>query len=277
MGLSGLADASYRMNAVDFAPGDVMTVFGGTGDGVFAYTEVPPVLPTNVVPPSITGTAQEGQTVFCDAGVWDDATAIGRQWFLDGAPAVGTDSHLIEAAEVGKSLTCQVTAISGAGSVSLTTAPVVPVAAPAPPPPPPSGSDGGTADTTGGPSGGAATTSDPGTGSPADPPAVAPAPSPATTPPVAPAMPAPRLLSRPRVSGRPRLGRTLTCTRGRWQGTGLRLTYAWTRNGKAIRRAIAARYRVTKADKRRRLACVVTAANAGGTARVTTPAVGPVR
>ena len=76
--------------------------------------------------------------------------------------------------------------------------------------------------------------------------------------------------------GRPVVGRTLTCSPGRWSGAPA-LSFAWTRDAAGIRGATAARYRVAARDVRHRIGCLVTATNAGGRAQASARAVGPAR
>jgi hypothetical protein len=80
---------------------------------------------------------------------------------------------------------------------------------------------------------------------------------------------------RPSVQGRPRVGGSLLCRRGTWQGTvPIRYAYAWLRNGRAVRGAGGARYVVRRADRGRRIACRVSATNAARSLSVTSA---PVR
>jgi len=257
LSLSGLDSSSYAFNAVAFADADANTMFAATADGAYVFTAVAPVLPTNVTPPSITGTPQVGELVVCDAGSWNDADSLAREWLLDGQPTSGTDSRSIAAGDVGHSLVCRVSATSGAGTVQATTAAVTPVAAPA-----------------SGPSGdappGAGGSGAPPAAGPASPPSGSSRPGPApATPPAAPAVAAPRRVIAPRVAGKAVVGRTLSCGKGTWTGTALTFRYAWTRNGKRIAGATATRYRLTSKDARGRIACLVTASNAAGSASAT--------
>jgi hypothetical protein len=267
LSLSGLDSSSYAFKAVAFADGDANRIYAATGDGAYVFTTVPPVLPTNVTPPSITGTPQVGELVVCDTGTWDDVDSVAREWLLDGQPTSGTDSRSIAAGDVGHSLVCRVSATSGAGTVQATTAAVTPVAAPHPggdPDPPGNAPDSG-------PSGGAP----PGAGPAPLPPGTSrPGPAPAT--PLA-VIAAPRRVTAPRVAGKAVVGRTLSCGKGTWTGSALTFRYAWTRNGKRVAGATVARYRLKSKDTRRRIACLVTASNAAGSASATARPTAPVR
>lgn len=69
--------------------------------------------------------------------------------------------------------------------------------------------------------------------------------------------------ARPDVTGRPRVGRVLMASAGRWSPTSVRITFQWRRNGKVIRGADARRYRVARQDRGRRLSVTVTASRSG--------------
>jgi hypothetical protein len=81
----------------------------------------------------------------------------------------------------------------------------------------------------------------------------------------------PTLRTRPAISGRPRPGALLHCSPGRWSGDPTRLAYRWLRNGRYLARS-APNYPVRTVDRGARIACVVTATNAAGGARATSPA-----
>src|SRR5207249_11548969 len=69
-------------------------------------------------------------------------------------------------------------------------------------------------------------------------------------------------LVRPSIRGRPRVGATLTCLRGRWTGTPpIRYAYGWLRNAHALPAARRRTYRIRRRDAGSRLACRVVASN----------------
>jgi hypothetical protein len=77
---------------------------------------------------------------------------------------------------------------------------------------------------------------------------------------------------RPAIRGRPRVGRTLTCTRGDWAGTiPIGYAFTWLRNGRVRARGVT--YRVRSADSGTQLACRVAATNVARTAVATSPTV----
>jgi hypothetical protein len=75
---------------------------------------------------------------------------------------------------------------------------------------------------------------------------------------------------RPAIRGRARVGTTLGCDRGAWDGTvPIRYALRWLRDGRAIAGAGGPRYQVRRVDAGRLLACRVRATNAAGTATAT--------
>jgi hypothetical protein len=75
---------------------------------------------------------------------------------------------------------------------------------------------------------------------------------------------APALLSKPSLQpAEPVVGGSSRCLPGKWKGAHA-LAYQWLRGGKPIASATTARYRVTSADRGRKLACRVTATATGG-------------
>jgi hypothetical protein len=87
--------------------------------------------PVNTVAPQIQGTPTQGQTVTCAQGTWTNSpTGYAFAWQRNGSPIGGatSSSYVIQAADVGQSLTCVVTASNAAGSGQASSAAVVPVA-----------------------------------------------------------------------------------------------------------------------------------------------------
>ena len=72
----------------------------------------------------------------------------------------------------------------------------------------------------------------------------------------------PVLRSRPKLSGRTGVGRTLVCSRGTWAGNPSRYALTWLRGGKVV--GYGRSHLVRKADRGQTLRCVVTARNANG-------------
>lgn len=92
-----------------------------------------------------------------------------------------------------------------------------------------------------------------------------------------PVVPAPRakarpaLRVRPTLSGRARVGATLVCTRGTWNGNPSGYVFTWRRDGKVIRHG--SRHLVRTADRGHALRCAVTARNTAGASTVASGAV----
>lgn len=91
-----------------------------------------PAAPVNTVAPSITGTAQVGETLTAADGTWTGrpAPALTRVWEADGvaiAGATGTTYVPVEG-DVGKTITATVTATNIAGNASETSAATAAVA-----------------------------------------------------------------------------------------------------------------------------------------------------
>jgi hypothetical protein len=89
--------------------------------------------PVNTVAPSITGTAQEGQTVTCSTGTWTGTPTItyAYQWMRNGSNigSATNSTYTLVTADVSQSITCQVTATNGLGSASATSNTITPTAA----------------------------------------------------------------------------------------------------------------------------------------------------
>jgi subtilisin-like proprotein convertase family protein len=82
--------------------------------------------PTDTALPSISGIGAVGQTLSCSEGSWIDgfaAVSFGYQWLRDGSPVADTAStYVVQAADRGHTLTCEVTASNSAGDSAATSA-----------------------------------------------------------------------------------------------------------------------------------------------------------
>lgn len=74
----------------------------------------------------------------------------------------------------------------------------------------------------------------------------------------------PTVVSRPSISGTPKVGSTLTCSPGSWTNGATGYGYQWDREGTPIVDAMDPTYEVSKSDEALTLTCVVTAFNLGG-------------
>jgi hypothetical protein len=105
---------------------------------VLAYTLGPPTPPANTAPPSISGTAEVGQTLTASAGSWNGTQPItyAYQWRrCDGSGAGCSDvagatqpTYALVAAEEGATVRVRVSASNVAGTRSADSAPSAPVA-----------------------------------------------------------------------------------------------------------------------------------------------------
>ena len=89
---------------------------------------------------------------------------------------------------------------------------------------------------------------------------------------------APRLLARPSIAGRPRVGVRLVADRGRWQGTSLKYVVNWQRcRGTCLQVATGRTYRPTPRDRGARLRVEVVAHNSLGAVTALSARTGVVR
>jgi hypothetical protein len=75
--------------------------------------------------------------------------------------------------------------------------------------------------------------------------------------------PAPR--RRPVLKGKARVGRPLTCSKGKWRNKPKRYSYVWRRGKATLIGPRGRRYRPRRTDRRARISCAILAANAYGT------------
>jgi len=88
--------------------------------------------PVNTAIPVITGTEVEGQTLTCSTGTWTGTgITYTYQWERGGSPIGGAtnSTYLLQAADVGNTLTCVVTATNGGGFASSESNPTGTIAA----------------------------------------------------------------------------------------------------------------------------------------------------
>jgi len=91
----------------------------------------PPNPPVNTEAPHISGTPTVGETLTCSDGAWEGAESFSRVWLRDGSPIEGETepTHAVRSADLGHSLSCEVTATGEGGSESATSNSVaIPVA-----------------------------------------------------------------------------------------------------------------------------------------------------
>ena len=80
--------------------------------------------------PSISGTAQNGQTLTGASGTIANGAVSGRQWKRNGVNIVGATSatYVLQAADIGTAITFEVTATATLRSINLTKATSAPTA-----------------------------------------------------------------------------------------------------------------------------------------------------
>jgi hypothetical protein len=90
-------------------------------------------VPTSDLAPEVTGTPRVGQTVRCTEGLWSNVpTGYRFAWLRDGVVIGGatTAEYGVAAADAGKALSCEVTAVNDAGASAGARSAVVRVPAP---------------------------------------------------------------------------------------------------------------------------------------------------
>jgi hypothetical protein len=91
---------------------------------VMVGTPPPAVTPANTSAPATSGTPAPGQTLSCSNGSWTGypPPTFTYQWLRDGTPIGGasTDAYVVQTADQGHGLACQVTASNSAGTESAT-------------------------------------------------------------------------------------------------------------------------------------------------------------
>jgi len=87
--------------------------------------------PSNSVAPTITGTAQVGQTLTSTTGTWDESPVLTRQWRAAGVNIAGATgaTYVPVVGDIGKTITVQVTGTNVRGSAVATSAPTAAVIA----------------------------------------------------------------------------------------------------------------------------------------------------
>ena len=143
--ISGATGSSYLLVAGDVGSTIRVQVTASNGAGgnsaqsaATATVTAAPSAPVNTAPPTITGTAQQGQTLSASTGTWTNSpTGFAYQWrrcdtaganCQNIAGATGS-SYLLVAGDVGSTIRVQVTASNGAGSNAATSAATATVAA----------------------------------------------------------------------------------------------------------------------------------------------------
>lgn len=90
----------------------------GAGRAEQILLNIPPI-PLNSVAPAVTGISQSGQMLSVTNGTWNSATSYAYQWFKNTdilIPGATLNTYVIQTADIGFTLSCQVTATNTYGS-----------------------------------------------------------------------------------------------------------------------------------------------------------------
>jgi hypothetical protein len=128
----------YYNDQPSFASADAVEVVQNSATAAIDAALVPRA-PVNVAAPVASGTPAAGQTLSCSTGSWTGSPAptYSYAWLRDGvaiAGAVGS-TYVVQAADVGNGLTCEVTATNKEGSAAAASNTLI-VPVPLPPTPP---------------------------------------------------------------------------------------------------------------------------------------------
>ncbi len=120
-------DQTYTIRPIDAGKAITCVVTGTNPAGAVnatsnAITAIQP--PVNLTAPVVTGEGTPGQTLTCGTGTWnaDPAASYTRQWKSDGTDISGqtASTYVVQAGDVGKTITCAVTATNTGGSAVAT-------------------------------------------------------------------------------------------------------------------------------------------------------------
>jgi hypothetical protein len=136
--IAGATSASYVIVAAD--AGQLIqcqataTTIEGAGSAVTTPAQIAPVpnsAPPSAATPTITGTLNVGQVITCAPGNWSGNPSFAYQWLRNGAQIVGAtaSTYVVQAADKGTGVQCQVTGTNAAGTIAAISANRVIVAA----------------------------------------------------------------------------------------------------------------------------------------------------
>jgi hypothetical protein len=115
-----------------------VTNAGGSVAAVGEYSAVVMAPPTNTAPPTLSGTAEAGETLTCSEGGWEGSpTSYEYEWLRDGTVIAGATSseYALTAADESSAVQCQVNAVNGEGAVGAVSTQDVVSPSPSPGPP----------------------------------------------------------------------------------------------------------------------------------------------
>lgn len=130
--LNGVADPGETATTFTVGPGDrglliSCSVTGSSSEGSSTATSrslhIPGTRPQQVVAPQISGSAALGATLTCNRGIWKGAPppTFSYQWMRDGVaiPSATASTYIVEAADQGHLLSCDVVAANTEGRVEV--------------------------------------------------------------------------------------------------------------------------------------------------------------
>jgi hypothetical protein len=88
-------------------------------------------VPTEIGPPTISGSGEPGSTLTCSQGTWSGSpTRFTYQWYRDGTPIAGATSstYTVQTSDEGLTITCAVSAANAKGSAAATSSSRIAVA-----------------------------------------------------------------------------------------------------------------------------------------------------
>jgi hypothetical protein len=100
----------------------VLCALPGTASAEAGPT-LPKLTPANTAAPTLTGTPLVGQALTCSPGSWtNDPNGFAYAWLSNGAPIAGQtgNTYVIQAGDMGKSISCEVTASVLGGEYTIT-------------------------------------------------------------------------------------------------------------------------------------------------------------
>ena len=135
--ISGATSQTYTLVSGDVAENITVTVTATNGSGSASATSVAvgPVIiaaPVNTVAPVVSGTTTEGQTLSVTNGTWNNTpSSYAYQWKRGGVAISGATSstYVLVTADVGATISCDVTAANAGGSTPQGSNSVGPISA----------------------------------------------------------------------------------------------------------------------------------------------------
>jgi uncharacterized protein (DUF2141 family) len=121
---SGRRSAIQRLRIGRIAPAAAVATLGLllAGPALAMAEPAKEPKPVNTAAPTLTGTPKLGQTLTCSTGTWaNNPTAYTYAWLREGTPIAGQtgSTYVVQSADVGHSISCQVTAGNAGGEYTI--------------------------------------------------------------------------------------------------------------------------------------------------------------